>query len=370
MAIRYRDPAIERLCQDIAALIADGSTDALAIGARLRELASSNSPVVARYWAKTRPGLGVPDTAFKDTAPYLFPEEAPARTFRTSGTSGKERGQAHYTQRGLELMDLSIVANARRHVVRDLDAPIILRLVPPEHLAPDMVMAHGMQLIAEKLGHPKLSACVVTPQGVDFDLLASRLDAAVAAEVPVVFIGGSFAFVNVCDALEARSRTWSLPRGSRLVDAGGFKGRSRIVGVDDLRALVGRVFGIAPGCCINLFGMTELASQLYDAADVAVGPLGERPKGRLGFIEPRVRDPHSLELVDTASGEGGLGLLEVEDRCILDRPHVVLTGDSAIARSEGVAITGRIERGKSRGCSITLDEMTRSGTRETATSHA
>jgi hypothetical protein len=140
------------------------------------------------------------------------------------------------------------------------------------------------------------------------------------------------------------------------VDAGGFKGRSRVVGVDGLRAALGRVFGIAADRCINLFGMTELASQLYDAADVAVGPLGERPKGRLTFVEPRVRDAHTLAPI-----ERGSGLLEVADLCILDRPHVVLTGDRGIACAEGVAIAGRVERGQSRGCSLTLDEMTAGG---------
>lgn len=353
MALKYRDPFIERLFQDIGGLVGDGVGDVGSIEARLQELALANSPQVADYWKRTQSGMGVPDSAFKGASPYLFPEETPRRTFRTSGTTGSERGNAHYTERGLALMDLSIVNNARRHIVQKLDTPVILRCVPSESAAPEMVMAHGMELIARTFGHRELSACVIGPNGIDYALLTSRIEAAIAQDLPVVMIGGSFAYVNMCDMLEAQKRSWRLPRGSRAVDAGGFKGRSRAVGVDALRAAMGRVFGIEPTHCINLFGMTELASQLYDAADIPLGPLGERPKGRLPFVQPRVRDAQTLALRDE-----GTGLLEVADLCILDRPYVVLTGDRGIACREGVAIAGRIERGQSRGCSLTLDEIT------------
>jgi len=286
MAFKHDDAVVERLFQDIGALIADGTGNTAEIHARLEELTCANSPQVAAYWQRTRQGFGVPDSAFKGTSPYLFPDQEPVRTFRTSGTTGTERGSAHYTARGLVLMDLSIRENARRNIVGKLERPVILRFVPQENAAPEMVMAYGMERIARDFGHPQLSACVVGPSGVDFALLEARLNAAIAENLPVVMIGGSFAYVNVCDALEAKGRRWQLAAGSRAVDAGGFKGRSRAIGVDALRDGLKRVFGIEPSECINLFGMTELASQLYDAADVALGPLGERPKGRLGFVEP------------------------------------------------------------------------------------
>lgn len=250
-------------------------------------------------------------------------------------------------------MDASILRQARSQIVRGLDRPVFVRLVPPESLAPEMVMAHGMELIARELGHPELSVCVIGAGGVDYGLLAKRLDLAVSEALPVVLIGGSFAFVNVCAELETRGLRWSLPSGSRVVDAGGFKGRARGVDVSGLRALLQRTFGVAPSTCLNLFGMTELASQLYDAADDALGPLGERPKGRTPFVWPQVRDAHSLEL-----RAQGSGLLEVVDLCILDRPYRILTGDRGIACQRGVAVAGRIERGQSRGCSLTLDAMT------------
>jgi hypothetical protein len=353
MPYDYRDPALATLFDDVARLLAGESVDRDAIEARLLEIAEANAPELSRYWQRLVRGVGVPDTAFRGAPPYLFPDEPPVRTFSTSGTTGMSKGRAPYSKRGLALMDLSIHHNARRHLVGELEAPAIVRLVPPERAAPEMVMAYGMERIAADFGDPQLSASVVGPNGVDMVQLKTLLDRAEREARPVVLIGGSFSFVNICERLESLGQRWSLAPGSRAVDAGGFKGRSRAVDVPGLRALIARSFGIAPHACINLFGMTELASQLYDARDVAVGPLGERPKARLPFVQPRVRDAHTLEL-----RTDGMGLLEVVDCAIFDRPCTVLTGDYGVATPDGVAIIGRVQRGTSRGCSLTLDAIT------------
>jgi hypothetical protein len=353
--IRYRDAFVSRLSDDIADLVANDRGDAAAIEARLLELGRTNSSAVADYARRMPSGLGIPDSAFKVQPPYYFPDEPPVRTFRTSGTTGQARGAACYSARGLQLMEASILRQARSQIMRGLESAVFLRVVPPESHAPEMVMAYGMERIAHAFGHPELSACVIDSRGVDYELLAQRLTIVQREGLPVVLIGGSLAFVNVCTELEARKARWSLPRGSRIVDAGGFKGRDRGRGIDvpGLRALLSRTFGVSPEACLNLFGMTELASQLYDAADAAVGPLGERPKGSTAFVWPQVRDAQELQL-----REHGSGLLEVVDLCILDRPHRILTGDRGIASQHGVAVTGRIERGQSRGCSLTLDALT------------
>jgi len=351
----YRDPALDRLHEDVARSIHEESVDAASIRERLFDVASTNCPFTRDYWRRTTRGRGLPDDAFKRQRLYLFPDHEPVRVFCTSGTTGEARGRAAYSARGLDLMRTSILHNARRSIVHDLDKPVIVRLVPSEQDAPEMVMAYGMQQIAEAFGDPELSACVVSPSGFDFARLESALDAASAAGKPAILIGGSFAFVNLCDRLEAEGKSWRLPAGSRVVDAGGFKTRSRHVDVDTLREGLQRCFGVAASHCTNLFGMTELASQLYDASDRPLGPLRERPKRSLAFVEPRVLHPATL-----APSASGIGLLEVIDHAVIDRPCAVLTGDYGIACEDGVAITGRIQKGQSRGCSLTLDSITRS----------
>lgn len=338
---------MNRLYEDIASLIEGQSGDPDAIAARLHELASANNRAVARYRQRSVADLGIPDTAFRGASVFHFDESSIARTFRTSGTSGPDRGSAAYSERGLDLMKRSIVANGRRHVFAGLDRPAVVRLVPESRVIPDGVMPYGMEILSQTFGAPEASESVVGPTGLDLERLIVLLDRAVVDRRPVVMIGGSFAFVHLCDALTGRGKSWELPAGSRMIDAGGFKGRSRELDVDALRGAVGTVFGIARDRCNNIFGMTELASQLYDAADVPLGPKGERPKGTTHFVGPRVRDPFSWR-----HASRGPGLLEVADLCILDRPHVVLTGDWAVAGEHGVAITGRVRPSESRGCAL------------------
>lgn len=359
MQIAYRDPFIQLLCDDVGRLVSKESVDRSSVEMRLRELATANSLQTAEYWKRTSPGFGVPDHAYKSCPPYFFPEERPVETFRTSGTVGQNTGTVAYTARGLELMNLSILANARRHIVADLSEPVIIRLVPSRRAAPTMVMAYGMELIAEELGNQALSTCVLTSDGFDRRLLQTRLDAAIVEQRPVVLIGGTLGIVNLCDALGRDGLSWELPAGSRIVDAGGFKGRSKAVPVDAMRAQAKRIFDVDPHRCINLFGMTELASQLYDSTDIAVGPLEERPKKSESFVRLQVRDPQDLSL-----REQGRGMLEIVDLCILDRPYAVLAGDWGIASPAGIAVAGRIERGHSRGCSLTLDDITTPASRK------
>jgi hypothetical protein len=354
-AIAYEDPFVTRLVEDVHGLITGDVGLQPSVTERLLELTAVNSPAVAAYWQRTSHGAGVPDTAFKRHAPYLFPRQEPARTFLTSGTTARERGRADYSRHGLELMNASILANAGRHMLNGLDRPAFIRFVPPPDAAPTMIMAYGMDLIERTFGDPGLSGSALGQRGVDYDRLRAMLDRAVEAGRPVVMIGASFAFVNICDQLEAQGRRWQLPAGSRMIDAGGFKTHSRVIGTEDLRSLVFRSFGIAPADCKNLFGMTELASQLYDGADRPVGPRGERPKCSETFVKACVRDPLTLEMKPD-----GRGLLEVFDLCVLDRPPVVLTGDIGVASPDGVAIVGRVERAP-RGCSLVLDQLTAGG---------
>ncbi|MCX5233514.1 hypothetical protein [Streptomyces sp. NBC_00233] len=252
----------------------------------------------------------------------------------------------------MELMDMSILRGAGRHITAGLDEPAIVRLVPSEQAAPTMVMAYGMELIARRLGNRQLSASVVSESGIDHVLLRKLLERAIAEQRPVVIIGATSAFVNLCQTMKERGYAWTLPAGSRLVDAGGHK-RSRQVTVDEVRVVAADIFGIEPCGHRNLFGMTELASQLYDSDDVPAGPSGERPKGAEAYVRAQVRNPVDLSVV-----RKGAGLLEVVDLCILDRPCAVLTGDWGIASQSGTAIVGRVANGRPRGCSLALDEVT------------
>lgn len=351
--IPYNDPFVTKLDEDIRYLLEHEDLEKMAdVRARLEALGQSNYPGLTRYWHKTQIGFGVPDRAFKGESPYYFPDAPPVKLFCTSGTSGSKQGRCYYSARGLRLMETAVLQTAKNNLIQDLEEPAIIRLLPSQEAAPEMIMAYGMELIARTFGAAHLSQSVVTDRGFDRDLLVKLLHQAQAEERPTILIGGSFACVNVMDAFQQEKIKFQLPLGSRMVDAGGFKGRSREVTVPVLHQLAQDVFGIAPERCINIFGMTELASQLYDTSVCNLGPLGERPKAPSNTVVPLVRDSLTLEPISE-----GLGLLEIADLCVLDRPYSILTGDLGIQTTEGVAIVGRAQQGEVRGCSLNLEVM-------------
>ena len=67
----------------------------------------------------------------------------------------------------------------------------------------------------------------------------------------VSLLGTAFAFVHWLDRLRERGRRYALPPGSRLMDTGGFKGRSREVPADELQELISALPDVE---LVNLLG--------------------------------------------------------------------------------------------------------------------
>ncbi len=98
----------------------------------------------------------------------------------------------------------------------------------------------------------------------------------------------------------SRARDLRLPAGSRVMQTGGFKGRSREIAPDVLRGLLAEAFGVPPAHVVGEYGMTELSSQLYEGT-LAAALHHVEPAARHGvyFAPPWVRvdavDPISLD---------------------------------------------------------------------------
>jgi hypothetical protein len=79
------------------------------------------------------------------------------------------------------------------------------------------------------------------------------LDEAVAALAacqrrgePVCVLGTAFSLVTVLDQLARCNQPVRLPAGSRVMETGGYKGRSRELPRTELHALVTRLLGVPP----------------------------------------------------------------------------------------------------------------------------
>ena len=169
--IPYNDPFVTKLDEDIRYLLEHEDLEKMTdVRARLEVLGQSNCSGLTRYWDKTQIGFGVPDRAFKGDSPYYFPDAPPVKVFCTSGTSGAKPGRCYYSERGLALMEAAVLQAARKHLIQDLEQPAIIRLLPSEQAAPEMIMAHGMELISRTFGAAQLSQSVITDRGFERDL--------------------------------------------------------------------------------------------------------------------------------------------------------------------------------------------------------
>ena len=140
-----------------------------------------------------------------------------------------------------------------------------------------------------------------------------------------------------------------LPQGSRLLDTGGFKGQSREIDPDAFYAQLAATFGVSRDQCLNMYGMTELSTQFYDAGNLRVPSVKRGPH----WIRSRLVDP--LTGHDVPTGERGI--LAHTDLANFNSVVSILTEDVGIARDDGFVLLGRAQGSQAKGCSMAVDEF-------------
>ncbi len=294
----------------------------------------------------------VPTDAFKMTRIATFPEEAAAATFRTSGTTIGARGT--HAMRDTATYDAAALAFGRWALATGFPARVpLLVLGPSPREAPDSSLTHMIALFAAQLGEPASERETYFVQGdvLDLALLDERIVRVMArGDAPVLLLATSFALVHLLDALEGAP--FRLPKGSRVMQTGGFKGRSREVSGEALRADVAAALHVEPRAIVGEYGMTELSSQFYEAtiASASATPwvYVEPPWARVVPVDP-------VTLAPVADGE--VGVARVEDLMNVDSAFAVLAADRVRRVAGGFELLGRAPGAPPRGCSIAVDEI-------------
>jgi hypothetical protein len=298
----------------------------------------------------------VPTDAFKMTRVATFEASETAKVFRTSGTTIGTRGE--HSMRDVGTYDAAAVAFGRRWLARDLDRPVpVIVLGPsPEQMA-DSSLVHMCTEFVRAFGAPSTAPAtyLVDADGViDLGVFDERVAVALARAEPMLILGTSFAFVHFVDAIG--KATFDLPRGSRVMQTGGYKGRSREVPPDVLRADLARVFALDQRSIVGEYGMTELSSQFYERTlfDPA-SPLGVYAEPPWARVVPV--DPDTLVAVP----DGKIGIAKVIDLMNVDSAVAVLTQDQVrrvgAGNEGGFELLGRAPGAPPRGCSIAIDEI-------------
>lgn len=299
----------------------------------------------------SRSAPAVPTDVFKMVRYASFPEALETKVFRTSGTTVGDRGAHAF--RDVGTYDRGALAFGRASLVGDLPASSpavdVLVLGPSPEELPDSSLTHMNALFVERFG--SRGPAFLLEDGV-FDLprFDERIARAIVGGYPILLLGTSFAFVHFLD--ELGDHGFRLPQGSRVMQTGGFKGRSRVVDGAVLRKSLGATFGLPERAIVSEYGMTELSSQFYErtAVDAAArtGVLHEPPWARVVPVHPETLAPVP---------EGEVGIARIEDLLNVDSAFAILTQDRVRRVAGGFELLGRAEGAPPRGCSLSIDEL-------------
>ncbi len=285
----------------------------------------------------------VPATAFKEAALTTCDPAKAELVFETSGTTRGTAGR-HYMETSA-LYDSALLAGFDRFVLSGGARLRHFNLVPNPAERPLSSLGYMMARVAQSRGEGE-SGWYLRGDDLLVDAFVSDLRDAIAASQPVCIAATAFALVHLLDAMNERGLQFSVPAGSRIMETGGFKGRTRDVSRDDLYAQIGEGFGIEQHAIVSEYGMTELTSQYYSSAQS--GRYQSPP-----WLRTRVVGPERTTLPD---GEVG-SLLHVDlanrSSCI-----AIQTEDLGVETPGGLVLMGRDSEAPPRGCSLDAEDVT------------
>lgn len=295
----------------------------------------------------------VPTDAFKAAALVCGDPGRAAAVFRTSGTTqGRERRGTHYLP-DLSLYDAALRASFTAHLLPDGARPVVLSLVPsPAELA-DSSLSHMIGEVMADYATPGSGWFVTADGGIAHARLRDAIRAAESSGTPVCIPGTAFAFVHWLDALASAGERYRLPPGSRVMDTGGFKGRSREVTREELYGAIGERLEVGVEWCVNEYGMTEMSSQFYDGAVGSALPAPGRVHAGPAWVRTRAADPETLRPLP----DGEVGVLRHWDLANLHSVMAIQTADLGVTSPRGFRVLGRARGAEARGCSIAMDEL-------------
>ncbi len=324
----------------------------------------------------------VPTNAFKAADLTTVPMKQVKVTYLTSGTTRGGETRGRHLLPDTRLYDASLLPNFKAHLLPDRDSIRVLVCGPSAKFFPQSSLGHMNSKVLEEFGAPG-SGLFWHDDGPRFPCLAKALEKAEREREPVCILGTAFGFVHFMDWLEEQGKRFQLPPGSRLMDTGGYKGRSREVPKAELYALYTDRLGIPDSHIVNEYGMTELGSQFYDsslrlklpgpkskvqspklgldsrpaagggAEDAFTSVAAARLKCSPPWCRVTVVDPETLKPLS----DGEIGLLRFFDLANLHTVSAIQTDDLGRIQGDGFEILGRAAGAEPRGCSLAVEEL-------------
>ena len=293
----------------------------------------------------------VPTAAYKEATLATFDPADAVLAFETSGTTASVGGRHYMDTRAL--YDASLLAGFSRFMLHD-DAKAKLRylnVVPNPADRPQSSLGYMMARVSADFGDGNTSWYL---RGDDLfvDAFIADAHAAITDNAPCCIAGTAFAFVQLCDELARREISLIFPEGSRVMETGGFKGRSRIVSREDLYAALVKRLGVRDDRIIAEYSMTELSSQWYDCHPEEPKASRRNIKHAPPWLRARVVGADGVTLPERVVG--ALVHIDLANRgsCI-----AVRTEDLGAQVGDGILLIGREHGAELRGCSLDAETL-------------
>jgi hypothetical protein len=296
----------------------------------------------------------VPAAAFKEARLATFPRERTTAWFETSGTTRGTGGRHEFET--LTLYEAAVLASFDRMMLPDAARLRYLNLVPDPRENPHSSLGHMMATVARERGDGA-DGWYLHGDALDAGAFLRDVARANADGVAVCIATTAFALVAVLDALGERHAGAPLPAGSRIMETGGFKGRTRVVERARLYGETAERFAVPVEAIVAEYGMTELSSQYFDDP-ASRGRIEPRVKAPPPWLRPIVVDGEGRPLppgvvgairhVDLAN-RGSVLAIETEDLGAL-----VEAGPGGPA---GLLLLGREHGAELRGCSLDAETL-------------
>jgi len=327
----------------------------------------------------------VPTSAFKDFELSSLPPKNRTTVFHSSGTTEQRPSRHFHNAESLAICGESLSNWFSRQLRFDERIPIIC-LTPPQEAAPHSSLVYMFEALRRKIGNDN-SAFVggVGKDGgwvVNVEAAVEALRKNAGTDEPVLILGTAFSFVHLLDYLAEKTIGLKLPAGSRVMETGGYKGRSRSLPKAELHQLICERFGLSGDAILCEYGMSELSSQAYDQPPIDVLTVScssrrkeaHSPSSRKGqslitsaatemdwpgtksrrvfHFPPWARMQIISPETEREVNEGETGLIQIFDLANVFSVAAIQTEDLGIRRGDGFELVGRASLAEARGCSL------------------
>lgn len=312
------------------------------------------SPENLKHWSDIP---AIPTMAFKEHDITSLEPAQRTEVFYSSGTTQQVPGRHFHNAESMETYEASLLPWFTRNFLGDQKSSEkgmdLLVLTPSPALAPHSSLAHMFGTVSPAFGRT-LFAGKIGEDGawtLDLESTVQFLQNAVNENRFIAVVGTAFSFVHLFDHCEEKKLRWKLPVGSRVMETGGYKGRSRFLSKKELYDLITSRLGIITPHIVSEYGMSELSSQAYDT-QIASFEDGKAPLTRAFQFPPWAR----VQIISAETGsevdDGEIGLVRMFDLANVRSVLAIQTEDLAIRRGTGFELIGRAAQAEPRGCSL------------------